>query len=450
MEQQRRLTDPRLSGHPTVETAVWLIQLRWVAVVGQWLAIGITHWGFGITLPFAPLVGLIAVTAVSNLVCMYFVSRARRKYFDGCMNASSNAATPHSVTVNSGWLGSLLILDILILTGLLYYTGGATNPFSCFYLANIVVGGLLLSPPWTWSLAVLTVSCTTFLLFYAPPLVRLGIHFEPALAFFSVPKQGLLIAIATCSTVVAYFMTFLVRELRRSESRLAEAEEQREAAQRLESLATLAAGAGHELASPLSTIAVVAKELSRKLEKSDATSSIRRDVELIRSELDRCREVLQRMKSGAGEAAAEKMYLVSVTQLVEMTLTPMRQPERVEVVVEPALRQESIQLPLQAVTQAIRNLVQNALDASEPTAKVAMHLERKDKSWVITIIDRGSGMDEDVLRRIGQPFFTTKEVGQGMGLGVFLTRNVLAGLGGVLEFESQPGRGTSCRVVLPT
>ena len=442
------MTDARLSGHPTVETAVWLIQLRWVAVIGQWLAVGITHWGLGISLPLGPLVALIAVTVASNLCCMFFVSRARRRSFESRANGSSTSST-HASPVNSGWLGSLLILDVLILTGLLYYTGGATNPFSCFYLANVIVGGLILSPPWTWSLAGLTVCCTTYLLYYAPPLTRLGIDFKPELVFFSVPKQGLLIALATCSTVVAYFMTFLVRELRRSESRLEEAEEQRAAAQRLESLATLAAGAGHELASPLSTIAVVAKELSRKLERSDATSSIRRDVDLIRSELDRCREVLQRMKSGAGEAAAERMHEVSVTQLVEMILNPMRQPERVEVVIEPALRQETIQLPLQAVTQALRNLVQNAIDASDPTAKVAMHLERKDHAWVITIIDRGTGMDDDVLRRIGQPFFTTKEVGQGMGLGVFLTRNVLAGLGGSLDFESQLGRGTSCRVELP-
>ncbi len=449
MDLQRRQSHTRLSVHPTVETAVWLIQLRWVAVIGQWLAIGITHWILRINLPIAQLVGLIAITAFSNLAYMYFVSRARRKHLETAARTSNGHATANNLTIHGGWLGALLILDILILTGLLYYTGGATNPFSCFYLANIIVGGLLLSPPWTWSLAVLTVLCTTFLLFYAPSLVRLGINFESDVAFFSVPKQGLLIAITTCSTVVAYFMTFLVRELRRSESRLAEAEEQRAAAQRLESLATLAAGAGHELASPLSTIAVVAKELSRKLEKTDATSSVRRDVELIRSELDRCREVLQRMKSGAGEAAAERMHLVAVTQLVDMILNPMRQPERVEVVIEPALRQETIQLPLQAVTQAIRNLVQNAIDASEPNAKVAMHLERKNQSWVITNIDRGSGMYEEELRRIGQPFFTTKEVGQGMGLGVFLTRNVLVGLGGSLEFESHPGRGTSCRVVLP-
>ncbi len=422
------------------------MQLRWIAVVGQWLAVGITHWGLGINLPVVPVIGLIAVTVVSNLVCIYVISRFKKRI----------AASQHDgrieldqYTISPNWLGSLILLDVLTLAGLLYFTGGIANPFSCFFLANVVVGGLILSPAWTWSLSALTIACTVGLLMYAPPLEKLGIQFAPQLPFLSVPKQGLLIAITTCCGVIAYFITVLVRELRRSESRLVEAEQQRESAQRVEALATLAAGAGHELASPLSTIAVVAKEMVRKLDKIESEPWIRRDVELIRSELDRCREILQRMKSGAGEAAAEVMHLVKSTELIDNILTPLRQPERVEVVLEPALKNESIRLPLQAVSQALRNLVQNALDASEPTAKVALHLEGRPTSWLVTIIDRGTGMNEETLRRIGQPFFTTKDVGQGMGLGVFLTRNVLSGLGSKLEFESQPGRGTTSRVSIP-
>ncbi len=332
MDPHRRFLDPRLAGNPTIGTALWLIQLRWVAVVGQWLAVGITHWGLGIHLPLKPLIALITITAASNAIYRWVVLRRTR----------SSSTQPHDTfPVSSAWLGSILILDVLILTGLLYFTGGIANPFSSFYLANIIVGGLILSAWWTWTLTGLTILCAAYLLGYAPPLVRIGIDFDPQLAFFSVPKQGALIALTTCSTVVAYFMNVLVGELRRSESRLAESEQQRAAAQRLEALATLAAGAGHELASPLSTIAVVAKELSRKIEKTDAMTSIRRDVDLIRSELDRCRDVLKRMQSGAGEAAAERMHQVTVIQLVEMILGPLRQPERVEVVIEPALKQEN-------------------------------------------------------------------------------------------------------------
>jgi two-component system sensor histidine kinase RegB len=155
------------------------------------------------------------------------------------------------------------------------------------------------------------------------------------------------------------------------------------------------------------------------------------------------------MKSGAGEAAAEVMNRVGVEELVKTILEPLRKPERVEVVIDPTIRSQSVQLPLQAVSQAIRNLVQNALDASTESHRVAIHIHQEGTNWKILIIDQGTGMSEDVQRRVGQPFYTTKEVGQGMGLGVFLTRNVIAGLGGTVEFESTLGKGTTAQVKFP-
>ncbi len=449
----------RLRSEPTLKTVVWLLQLRWVAVVGQLLAIGIAYALLHIPLRLIPLLSLVAFTALTNLLIYYSLRRYQTHFLSGVEEALEDSnpnprialkTTPwDSIHVRSYWLGLLLLIDVMTLTGLLYYSGGAVNPFACFYLANIIVGGLVLPAAWTWMLAVASVLGTIFLLAFAEPLPELGITFAEGAGLFSIPKQGALIALTTCCGVVAHFMTVLVKELRSRENRLAEAEAQAERAQRVEALATLAAGAGHELASPLSTIAVVTKELARKLERIQVDPNVRRDVDLIRSELDRCREVLQRMKSGAGEAAAEVMNQVGVEEIVKTILEPLRKPERVEVVIDPTIRSQSVQLPLQAVSQAIRNLVQNALDASPEPSRVAIHIQQQNSDWKILIIDQGTGMSEDVLRRIGQPFYTTKEVGQGMGLGVFLTRNVIAGLGGTVEFESTLGKGTTAQVTFP-
>jgi len=455
--------DSRLRSEPTLKTVIWLLKLRWVAVVGQLLAIGIAYVPLGIPIAIIPLVSLVTFTGCTNLLIYLALSRYRKNTVNGSngdcqrnvaesennLGIWNQSITWDAIHIRSHWIALLLLIDVMTLTGLLYYSGGAANPFACFYLANIVVGGLVLPAAWTWTLAIASVMGTTFLLAFAARIPEIGIGFVDGAGLFSVPKQGALIALTTCCGVVTYFMTVLVQELRRRENRLAEAEAQAERAQRIEALATLAAGAGHELASPLSTIAVVAKELSRKLERIEIDPNVRRDVELIRSELDRCREVLQRMKSGAGEAAAEVMNQVGVEELVETILQPLRQPDRVEVVIEPTLRSQSIQLPLQATAQAIRNLVQNAIDASPPQNKVAIHLQLQEPNWLVLIIDQGSGMSEDVQRRVGQPFYTTKDVGQGMGLGVFLTRNVVAGLGGTVEFDSVPGKGTTVQVTVP-
>ena len=449
----------RLRSEPTLKTVVWLLQLRWVAVVGQMLAIGISYALLHIPLPLIPLLSLVAFTALTNLLIYSSLRRYRFRSRITNVECSEESNLIPSITlktntwdsmhVRSYWLGMLLLVDVITLTGLLYYSGGSVNPFACFYLANIVVGGLVLPAAWTWMLAVASVLGTTLLLAFARPLPEMGIAFAEGAGLFSIPKQGALIALTACCCVVTYFMTILVKELRSRENRLAEAEAQAERAQRVEALATLAAGAGHELASPLSTIAVVTKELARKLDRIQIDPNIRRDVDLIRSELDRCREVLQRMKSGAGEAAAEVMNQVCVEELVKTILEPLRTPERVVVVIDPTIRSQSVQLPLQAVSQAIRNLVQNALDASPEPSRVAIHFQQQNLNWRILIIDQGTGMSEDVQRRVGQPFYTTKEVGQGMGLGVFLTRNVIAGLGGTVEFDSTLGKGTTAQVTLP-
>jgi two-component system sensor histidine kinase RegB len=112
-------------------------------------------------------------------------------------------------------------------------------------------------------------------------------------------------------------------------------------------------------------------------------------------------------------------------------------------------------LPKQAVAQAIRNLLQNGLDASPPYEKVVLRISEEadsnygESTWKMEVIDRGVGLSDEVSRRIGEPFFTTKEVGQGMGLGVFLTRNVIQGVGGTIEFDSPTPVGTTCRITIP-
>jgi two-component system sensor histidine kinase RegB len=254
--------------------------------------------------------------------------------------------------------------------------------------------------------------------------------------------------------VLTYFVSQLALEVRLRDRRLAIAEKEKERAQRLEALATLAAGAGHELASPLSTIAVIAGELSRRLDKPEIPDKVKRDFGLIREELSRCKDILHRMKSGAGEAAAERLHPVALGEILQDSIHAMREPHRVELRMEKAVGDFKALLPKQALSQAIRNLLQNGLDASDPQQKVVLssniELDKQQyRNWQLTIEDCGTGLSDEVLRRIGEPFFTTKEVGKGMGMGVFLTRNVIQGLGGTLRFDRRASQGTLCTVSIP-
>lgn len=422
-------------------TALWLAQLRWIAIAGQLIVIGFVRLILGIPLAIPQLLTIVLLTIASNIALWVVAKRMGNQI-------------PYSIFFQNRLLGGVLLFDVAILTGLLYFSGGAANPFILFYVANIAVAGVVLSRIWAILISASSVLGCFLLLNTANPVgVFDGSPYVHS-ASWGVAKWAFWISFATCSSVLTYFVSQLALEVRLRDRRLAIAEKERERAQRLEALATLAAGAGHELASPLSTIAVIAGELSRTLDKPEIPDKVKRDFGLIREELARCKDILHRMKSGAGEAAAERLHPVALREIIEETLDAMREPHRVDVRMEKAVGDFKAMLPKQALSQALRNLLQNGLDASDPehhvtlTSNIALG-KQDQRNWQLVIEDSGSGLNEEVLRRIGEPFFTTKEVGKGMGMGVFLTRNVIQGLSGTIRFERRLPRGTLCNVSIP-
>jgi two-component system sensor histidine kinase RegB len=457
------MTSQRLHvfSEPHVSTAIWLTQLRWVAVAGQLLVIGYVWFVLQIPLPIVAMLLLVAGTAASNLALWLWARRLQKVSLglprDSAKRTTESAYPYHDDTIGSRAISVLLGIDVFTLSTLLYCSGGAANPFIFFYFANIAIAGMVLPRVWAWCISFESILGCWLLLNQSYSLEVFERSPLSHLAEWSVSKYAFFIAFSTCCCVITYFVSMLAMELRQREVELAVVEKERARSQRLEALATLAAGAGHELASPLSTIAVVAKELSRNLEKTDASPSVRRDVALIREELDRCKEILHRMKSGAGEAAAEHLHPISLSEIIQETIKAMREPHRVDIRFSQDIGASQALLPKQALSQALRNLLQNGLDASQAGQRVELRVttenaregKRFSELWQIMIVDNGSGMSSEVQRRVGEPFFTTKEVGQGMGLGVFLTRNVIYGLGGELRFEQAVEGGTICRVTLP-
>jgi two-component system, sensor histidine kinase RegB len=433
------LLRPHLHSHPTLDTAIWFMHLRWVAVAGQLLAMAVVMWVLRIEIPRVGLTALVAVTATTNVIYALVLRHWKR---DG-MLPDDELPTYHIVS-------GLMLLDIGILTAMLYLSGGIANPFALFYFVNIAVAGTILAPLWAWFIWFVTVVATAGLIMRSETLIAFANSDLQSNGEWSITKAGYLVSFATCGGVITYFVTALTGQLKIREQALAEAEEARIRNSQLEALATLAAGAGHELASPLSTIAVVAKELVRSLEKHGAPKSDIQDVVLIRSELDRCRQILDRMTSAAGEAAGERLTEIAVQEFLNETMIGLREPQRVQCKVSETMQSSRNLLPVQATAQAIRNLLQNALDASQPGAEIVVQAELQGTEWKILVIDRGDGMTPEVLRRVGEPFFTTKEPGRGMGLGLYLTQNVLRRLGGKLSFKSRPGHGTTAEILLPT
>lgn len=438
------LIRPHVHAQPTLESGIWFLQLRWIAVAGQLVTMAVVAWGMQIELPTWALLAHIGTTTASNVAYALWL----RHLAHGGLARSDRLPTEQVVSC-------MMLVDIVVLTGMLYLSAGTANPFCLFYFVNIAVAGAILTPVWAWGIWAATVAGVTLLLVTNLPIPELSLASPlsgeaEAGRIWTIPRLGFLVAFSTSSGVITYFITILTGELRQREKALQDAEDARSRNRQLEALATLAAGAGHELASPLSTIAVVAKELSLALTRGGASPAITRDVDLIRSELDRCRQILDRMTSAAGEAAGERLQNVHVDELLDEAILGLREPLRIEVEIDDDALDSTSLLPLQAAAQALRNIVQNALDASQPEASVRIEAKRVEGGWRVRVIDQGEGMLPEVLERIGEPFYTTKEPGRGMGLGLYLTQNVMRRLDASLVFDSKPGQGTTATIILPS
>jgi two-component system sensor histidine kinase RegB len=257
--------------------------------------------------------------------------------------------------------------------------------------------------------------------------------------------QGMWFACAVTAVFVAGFIHRVRASLRARDAELARAQAMRERQERVTAMGQVAAGAAHELGTPLSTIAVASRELARALEV--AAPEHVADALLIRAQVQRCQGILSQMQLGTGSQPGEAQRSEGVRAIVERALDEGEARARVRW--RDGLEDASVLVPVSAVVRAVRSLVDNALWASPADAPVELSLRRAGRFVEIEIADHGEGMSEDVLRRAGEPFFTTREPGVGMGLGLYLARNLAEQLGGALVLQSAPGEGTRAILRLP-
>jgi two-component system sensor histidine kinase RegB len=400
----------------------WLVRLRWLSLGGQVVALVCARFWFGIRLSALPLGLIIASVGASNLVLAHWLRKS-----------------PDSTSA-SAVVGGMLAFDTILLTALLGLSGGPMNPFSVLYLVHITLAAVVLGAHWTTSIAALCIACfgALFVLPVAP--MRSGAN------HMAHHLQGMWVAFTLAAVLTAYFVRRVAATIAAQREHIAALREGAARNARLASLTTLAAGAAHELGTPLGTIAVAAHEMA--LAADPAAKALLADARLISAEVERCHEILAKMSSRAGSEAGEAVQ-ISLSELERRLRSRFDLERGQRIRLRAAAGVSSIQAPAEEFGHSLYALVKNAFDASQETGEVGVTLERDGAAVRICVEDAGVGMPTQVLAHAGEPFFTTKDPGRGLGLGLFLTRAFAESQGGELLIESELGQGTRATLRLP-
>lgn len=404
-----------------------LIRLRWLAIVGQSITVLTVAFGLGFPLPVGLCFAFIASSAWLNVILTLRFPAAHR--------LSPLAAM------------AILVFDSLQLAGLLYMTGGLTNPFSLLMTVPVVISATSLPLRLTATLCVLVMGLASLLMFFHQPL-----PWEPdvQLALPFVYVVGMWMALFSSILFTAIYAFRVAEEARLLANALAATELVLQREQHLSALDGLAAAAAHELGTPLATIALVAKEMEKALGRD---SHYRDDVTLLRSQSERCREILKRLTSLSSEGEPQLSKL-PLTSLVEEVIAPHRD-FGISILLVPGERvgPEPVGRRNPGVLYGLGNLVENAVDFAR--AKVTIGWSWNDSHVSFSITDDGPGIPPEIMDRIGEPYMSTRmgaEPGGGLGLGLFIAKTLLERSGATLSFSNSngPGEGAIVTIVWPT
>jgi two-component system sensor histidine kinase RegB len=408
-----------VAGHDALRQ---LINLRWLAVLGQLATIVLTRYAFGIPLPLAPMLGVLVGLVTLNVTTAPLLLLDR--------------------PVTNATIFAALLLDVSALAAQLWLSGGATNPFVSLFLLQVVIGCVLLDRWSTWTIVGATCFAFALLTVSHRPL---ALPHALGTSLFELHVHGMVVCFALIAVLLVLFVTRITNGLRARDARLAEIRQQAVEEEHIVRIGTLASGAAHELGTPLSTLSVILGDW-RRLPAIAKDADLARDVEEMQAEVQRCKAIVTGILLSSGDARGEGSAATTVRAFVERVIadwsaarafTALRYADRFG---------QDVRIASDAVLQqAVFNLLDNAAEVSPD--EIEVRLGREGEAVVLTIGDRGPGFAGEALANLGRPYNSTKPQ-LGRGLGLFLVGNVARTLGGTLSARNL-NRGAEVELRLP-
>ena len=387
-----------------------LVILRWIAIIGQLVAINLVYSYLNLKFPIVESHIIIFTGLLTNLYLQFKVKTNQLKDLYSSM---------------------FLIYDLISLSILLFLTGGISNPFSLLLIVPAIVSSTFLSMGTTIILGAATIFSLTILTKYYLPLPGID---EYGFNFPTFYLIGMLISIIVGLIFLSYFGIRFAGETKKRSQALNQLQQVIAKEYELESLGGQAAAAAHSLGTPLATITVVAKELRKEIGEKSKHS---KDLDLLISQSKRCGDILKQIsqkqivKDKFISAVKLEVLLVEIlksfieTSDKEIKLKSNNDKNKIDIKRSPE------------IIYGLRNFIGNAVKFSNQ--QVLVEIESNNENIVISINDDGPGFPDDVVSLLGEPYIKSKSKKisnkSGLGLGTFLGKTLLERQGAKLNFS---------------
>ena len=407
-----------------------LFALRNLLILGQIFSILLVYYGLNIHIPAIPVFLIILLQIAFNL---YAWTRVQ----------SQKPIPDNEIFVH-------LLFDVLSLAVVLFFAGGATNPFIILFLFPLTIAVTILPARYAWLLAAATIICYSILMVeYEPIPISHNMHEHDANREYDLHIIGMWMAFVAIASLITYYVFGMGNTLRRQQKLLAEARERALQDEQLIVLGTLAASTAHELGTPLATMSLLAGEIKSQLNQSNLSNAdiLFKDLDNLTHQIVRCKLALADLSASAGasplvngEALEVGVYLQNILNQIYDT-----HPELTIDTDWLQLSDRCTILADRSLTQALCNIIDNAIDASPN--EVSWEAKWNDKQLNIMICDRGTGVSEELSKQLGNiPVSSNKD---GMGLGLFLAHAIIKRMNGDVQLSSRCEGGSCTNITLP-
>lgn len=415
-----RLDDGSATGR---QNMLQLIQLRWIAVLGQVMTILVAQFLLGLELPLNAMLALVLLLVLFNVGSMLFL----------------RAGNP----VSNTQLFIALLADVGILTAQLHFSGGASNPFIFLYLLQITLAAVLLTPRSTWIMVGITSVCFAWLALSKQTLILQPAHEQ---GLNSLYVLGMLVCFALNAALIVVFMTRISRNLRMRDTHLAAMRQAAAEEEHIVHMGLLASGAAHELGTPLSTMAVILGDWQHMLPFTK-NPELLQEIDEMQTQVMRCKAIVTGILVSAGKTRGDSPTETTVHQFLDQVVAQwrtLRQPR--QMLYENHFGPDVRIVSDSALQQMIGNVLDNALEASPNWLRV--EVTREEDILILTVMDAGPGFAAEMLAHLGEPYNSNKGK-PGGGLGLFLSVNVARTLGGSITAQNLLSGGASVKLSLP-